>query len=134
MKMKLVLAGLSIVMATTGAQAYDLKKNMHELNEDLATLQSGFILGKKEMVKAAAKSLTKHSKELFRSEEYIKNKLPEGKAHLATVAMNTSHQIEENLKIMMDVLDDNTKRLIAQRSLFGVTQACIQCHNVVRDW
>jgi len=134
MNMKLVLAGLSIVMAATSASAYDLKGNMHQLNDDLMNLQSGFIMGKKEMVKEAATNLTKHSQDLFRSETYIKNKLPKGKEHLATVAMNTSHQIDENLKIMLDVLDDNTKRLIAQRSLFGVTQACIQCHNVVRDW
>lgn len=134
MKLKLVSLGLGILLAAVNANAYDLKKHMHQLDQDLVTLQTGFIMGKKGMVKEAAKSLTEHSKDLFRSKEYIQARLPKGKEHLATVAMNTSHQIQENLQIMLDVLDDNTKRLIAQRSLFGVTQACIQCHNVVRDW
>ena len=134
MKMKLVMLGLGFLMAATSVSAYDLKAHMHQLDQDLIDLQSGFIMGDKSMVKKAAKSLSEHRADLFRSQDYIKSRLPKGKEHLATLAMNTSHQIEENLKIMMDVLDDNTKRLIAQRSLFGVTQACIQCHNVVRDW
>lgn len=134
MKLKLVVIGLGFLMAATSVSAYDLKAHMHQLDKDLIDLQSGFIMGDKSMVKKAAKSLTEHRADLFRSQDYIKSRLPKGKEHLATLAMNTSHQIEENLKIMLDVLDDNTKRLIAQRSLFGVTQACIQCHNVVRDW
>ena len=134
MKMRLFFVTIGFLMAASTLSAYDLKAHMHQLNQDLMDLQSGFIMGKKDMVKAAAKSLSKHREDLFKSEEIIKKRLPKGKEHLTTVAMNTSHQIEENLNIMMDVIDDNTKRLIAQRSLFGVTQACIQCHNVIRDW
>ncbi len=133
---KKFLIGLVAAVAFSGAVSageYDLKNNMHKLNEYMMKMQVAFIIGDKDEALKAAEALGDESKHLLGNEAAMAKMLPKGKEHKARIASMSARMIDDNVEIIKANMD-NLRRDTAQNAYLDIQRACMRCHNLVRDW
>lgn len=121
------------ISSTLGATDFNLKENMHELNNHMMQMQAGFIEGNKAKSLKAAEALGEESKKLLGDEAIMRNMLPKDKAHKVRIASTSAHLISDNVEIIKSSMD-NVRRDTAQSAYLDIQRACMRCHNLVRDW
>ncbi|MDO9056086.1 MAG: hypothetical protein Q8M43_00190 [Sulfuricurvum sp.] len=128
-----VIATLSLSTIAAAATPYDLKDNMHKLNNYMKAMQVAFIEGDKQKALQAAEALGLESQKLLGDEAIMRNMLPKDKAHKARIATTSAHLISDNVDIIKSSMD-NVRRETAQNAYLDIQRACMRCHNLVRDW
>lgn len=121
------------ISSTLGATDFNLKENMHELNNHMMQMQAGFIEGNKAKSLKAAEALGEESKKLLGDKAIMRNMLPKDKAHKVRIASTSAHLISDNVEIIKSSMD-NVRRDTAQSAYLDIQRACMRCHNLVRDW
>jgi hypothetical protein len=120
-------------LSASDAPKVDMKSNMHKLNESLNKVQSSFMTGDMKGAAGFVVELNTINRSLFVNSESIKNMMPAGKEHLSGVAMNQSKKMDEASNKMLEAV--NAKNYSqAQSEFVAVMRACMNCHNIVRDW
>lgn len=127
------IVALTLSTGATAASQYDLKDNMHKLNNYMKAMQVAFIEGDKQKALQAAEALGLESQKLLGDEAIMRNMLPKDKAHKARIATTSAHLITDNVDIIKSSMD-NVRRETAQNAYLDIQRACMRCHNLVRDW
>jgi len=126
-----VIASLMAIGASAGE--YDLKIDMHKLDDSMMKVQNAFITGDVKGATAAAKELDANNKAIFSNSDKVKDMLPAGKGQFANIAMNYSKNIDKATTALIE--DIEAKKLDkAQSEFLNAMKACMNCHNLVRDW
>lgn len=121
------------ISSTLSAAEFNLKENMHKLNNHMLQMQAAFIEGDKAKALKAAESLGEESNKLLGDEAIMRNMLPKDKAHKTRIASTSAHLINDNVEIIKSSMD-NARRETAQNAYLDIQRACMRCHNLVRDW
>ncbi len=132
---KVCLTLLTGVLLSVGANAeeFNLKQNMYAMQNNLVMLEQGFITGDKDLIKKSTEALKENNHNIFKDREFVHSILPEGKKHMASAAITASSQIDKHIQTILDNMG-NIKPYTAQEAFLGIQHACMQCHNIVRDW
>jgi len=133
--LKLIAATALIAGTLSAAEApkFDMKSNMHKLNESLNKVQSAFMTGDMKGAADFIIELNGVNKSLFVNSESIKPMMPKGKEHLSGVAMGQSKKIDDASHKMLEAVTAKSYDK-AQSEFKAVMTACMNCHNIVRDW
>jgi len=163
MKKSILVSGLLVLAVATSSlnagDKFDLKANMMKLNIDLVEMQRGLMKGSSKKVEVILERFEvnvsdllgdngKHMKELSTE---IKNKayrekmmalLPKdmkNKKHKVSVAMESGRKIKVAVRNLREAIENKgnlslrKQQARSQKAYANITNACFQCHNLVRD-